>query len=452
MSEPSSLLDSAVYGELFSDAAIKRLLGDAAQIRAMLDVEAALARVQGKLGIIPPDAAARISEAAHTLEVSPDDLADGVVSAGVPVNALIEALREAIGDEAGQYVHWGATTQDVMDTARSLRLREILAALAARVSELCEHLAVRADQHRADVMAARTHGQHAVPTTFGLKCAAWLAPMMRHETRLQELAPRLLVLEFGGAAGTLAALGDKGLNVTEALADELGLAAPLIPWHAQRDAVAEFAGWLSLVNGSLAKMAQDIILLSQSEVGEVRESADLGRGGSSTMPQKRNPVLSEAIVAAARTNAALLGAMHNALVQEQERSTHGLQVEWLCLPQMIELAAGALRNAVQLAQDLDVDAERMRANISRANDLIMAEACVFALARYVSRSEARALVELACERAVGADKPLVEVVRSVTPSKVKDKVDWKQLAEPGNYLGENNRLINAVLTHRENPD
>ncbi len=445
MSEVTSLLDSALYSELFTDASIKRLLSDEARIRAMLSVEAALARVEGKRGIIPPDAAVQISDAADELDVSLDDLVEGVMNTGMPVSALVNALQESLADDAAEFVHWGATTQDIMDTALALQLREVLAAFAARLSELSAHLAVRADQHRADVMAGRTHGQQAVPVTFGLKCATWLTPILRHEARLQELAPRLLVLQFGGSAGTLAALGDKGLEVTAALADELGLAAPVIPWHSQRDAIVEFAGWLSLVNGSLAKMAQDVILLAQSEIAEVRESS-AARGGIAAMPQ--NPVMSEVIIAAARTNASLLSAMHHALVHEQERSTHGWQLEWLCLPQMTELTAGALKNAVSLVQDLEVDVDRMRANIAHANDLIMAEATVLTLANHMPRSEARALVERACEEATNENRPLVNVVRSLMPSNVKGKVDWKALAEPGNYLGENNRMINAVLAQR----
>jgi 3-carboxy-cis,cis-muconate cycloisomerase len=260
------------------------------------------------------------------------------------------------------------------------------------------------------------------------------------------MTPRLLVVQFGGAAGTLAALEDRGLAVAEALAAELNLKAPLMPWHAQRDTFVEFAGWLSLVTGTLGKMAQDIILLAQTELGEVAESAEEGRGGSSTMPQKSNPITSELILAAVRTNAALLSALHQAQIQEQERATHGWQVEWLTLPQMIMLTGGALRHALYLAKHLQVDAVAMRANMARANDVTLAEAAVFALAKEMPRPQADALVKQACARAATDGMPLIAVVRELAGSKVADgAVDWEALAAPENYLGETDKIIDRML-------
>jgi len=295
-------------------------------------------------------------------------------------------------------------------------------------------------------MAGRTHGQQALPVSFGLKVATWLAPLIRHAERLNEISPRLLVVQFGGAAGTLAALGDKGLAVMHGLAEELGLGAPLMPWHAQRDNFAEFAGWLSLVTGTLGKMAQDIILLAQTEVGEVAESGEEGRGGSSTMPQKSNPITSELVLAAARTNATLLSAMHQALIQEHERATHGWQVEWLTLPEMIMLTGGALKHSHYLAEHLQVDEGKMRENITRADDVILAEAAVFALAKAMARAKAEELVKKACGIAVTGGKPLIEVVRNLAASTIADDaVDWRALATPENYLGETQKIIDRVL-------
>jgi 3-carboxy-cis,cis-muconate cycloisomerase len=303
-----------------------------------------------------------------------------------------------------------------------------------------------AEQHRDTVLAGRTHGQQALPITFGLKVASWIAPLVRHVERLGEIAPRLLVVQFGGAAGSLAALHDNGLQVTKELAGELALDVPAMPWHAQRDSFVEFAGWLSLLTGTLGKMAQDIILLAQTEVGEVGESAEAGRGGSSTMPQKSNPITSELIIAAARTNAALLSAMHQAQIQEHERATHGWQVEWLTLPQMILLTGGALKHARYLAQNLQVDAAAMRANIARANDVILAEAAVFALTNVMPRPKAEELVKQACVAAVAENKPLIEAVRGLAQGDIADgAVDWQKLAQPANYLGQADQMIDAVL-------
>jgi 3-carboxy-cis,cis-muconate cycloisomerase len=295
-------------------------------------------------------------------------------------------------------------------------------------------------------MAGRTHGQQALPITFGIKVAAWLAPILRHLQRLDEILPRLLVVQFGGAAGTLAALGDRGVPVMRALAEELGLGVPLMPWHAQRDSLVEFAGWLSLVTGSLGKMAQDIILLAQTEVGEMGESAEHGRGASSTMPQKSNPITSELMVAAARTNAALLSAMHNAQIQEQERATHGWQMEWLTLPQMMLLTSGALKHARYLASHLQADGETMRANIARGNHLILAEATVFALAQAMPKSKAEELVKKACGVAVSEGKSLVGVVQELSAGEVAPgSIDWQALAQPENYLGAANEILDRVL-------
>jgi 3-carboxy-cis,cis-muconate cycloisomerase len=295
-------------------------------------------------------------------------------------------------------------------------------------------------------MAGRTHSQQALPVTFGWKAAAWLAPLVRHTERLDELSGRLLVVQFGGASGTLAALAGQGLAVAKALADELGLAVPLMPWHAQRDTVAEFASWLSLVTGTLGKMAQDIILLAQSEVAELAETAEEGRGGSSTMPQKRNPITSELILAAARMNAALLSAVHNAQIQEHERGTHGWQVEWLSLPQMILVTSGALKHAASAAKNLAVDEQRMRGNIARENDVILAEAAVFALASAMPRTEAEECVKQAITVALAQHRPLIEVVREITAARIPEgSLDWQALGRPENYLGETGKLIDAVM-------
>jgi 3-carboxy-cis,cis-muconate cycloisomerase len=359
---------------------------------------------------------------------------------------LVQELRKQAGPDAAPFVHWGATTQDILDTACVLQLRSAIKLLRARLGEIARHLSAQAERHRATVLAGRTHGQQALPITFGLKVASWLAPLVRDVERLEEIVPRLLVVQFGGAAGTLAALGDKGLRVAKELGKELNLAVPVMPWHAQRDSFVEFAGWLSLVTGSLGKMAQDMILLAQTEVGEAGESAEAGRGGSSTMPQKSNPIMSELILAAARTNASLLSNMHHAQIQEHERATHGWQMEWLTLPQMILLTGGALKHALYLAKNLQVDASAMGANIRRAHDVILAEAAVFALAGAMPRPKAEELVKKACAAAGAEDKPLIDVIEKLSDDSVKkNAVDWKALAEPKNYLGETNNIIGAVL-------
>jgi 3-carboxy-cis,cis-muconate cycloisomerase len=436
-------LDSAIFAPLFSDSEITALFTDDAYVRALVEVEAALARAQAKVGVIPSPAAERITKA-RSDKIDIGALSKGVIRSGFPIIALVEQLRKQAGAEAAPYVHWGATTQDIMDTACVLQIRAAIQMFKRGILELLHHLSELGERHRATVLAGRTHGQQALPITFGLKVAGWMAPIIRHAERIDEISPRLLVVQCGGGAGTLSALADKGLAVTQALAAELGLGVPVMSWHAQRDCVVEFAGWLSLVTGTLGKIAQDIILLAQTEVGEVAESGEQGRGGSSTMPQKSNPITSELILAAARTNASLLSALHQAQIQEHERATHGWQVEWLTVPQMMILTGGALKHAVYLVKNLQVNDIAMRANIARANDVILAEAAVFALARAMPRAKAEELVKTACGIAMAEGKPLIEVAKEMA-ALPQGTIDWEALSNPANYLGETEKIIDGVL-------
>ncbi len=433
-----SPFDSEILGPLFSDGETARLFSDEHCIRVMIDVERALARAEARVGVIPEPAAAAIDQALDGFE--PDLAAVGAATAtsGTPVIGLIAQLKQAVGGDVAQYLHWGATSQDIVDTGLILRLRTFLDLCAARLDAVIQALARSADTHRRTVMVARTRMQPAVPTTFGLVSAGWLLPLVRHRERLAQLRPRLLVLRFGGAAGTLAALGDKGPDVARALADELGLDTPSTPWHTQRDALSECAGWLSLLSGSLGKMAQDITLLGQAEVGELRDARG---GGSSTMPQKSNPVRAETIVALARSNAASLSAMHQAVIQEHARGGAGWTLEWLTLPQMSVATGAALAHALSLLDNLEIDATRMAANLSQDNGSIMAEAIVFALSEHMARDQAADLVKAASATARSQSRPLINVVRE-TAGVV---VDWDRLGNPASYLGATDRLIDQAL-------
>jgi 3-carboxy-cis,cis-muconate cycloisomerase len=427
-----------VLDPLLVDAEVAGLLGDGRLARAMVEVERALARVEGRLGVVDAAAAARIDGALAGFEPDLDDLARGTASAGVPVPALVAQLRRAVGGDAATFVHWGATSQDVVDTALVLRLREVLAVLDARLAGLIEALARLAEAHRDTPTVARTRFQQALPTTFGLKVAGWLAPLPRHRERLGQLGPRLLAVQLGGAAGNLAALGGRGVEVMEALARELGLACPAMPWHSQRDALGELASWLALVSGSLGKMGLDVLLMAQNEVGEVREAEG---GGSSTMPQKSNPVLAEALVALARRNAALVGAMHEAALHAQERDGAAWQLEWATLPAMASTTAAALSHAGRLAGTLVVDAGRMRAVLDGTGGLLLAEAASFALSEHMPRAEAQALVKAACKEALASGRDMVEVVTGWTDA----AVDWAALRREAERPACASTLIDRVL-------
>jgi 3-carboxy-cis,cis-muconate cycloisomerase len=430
-----------VLDSLFADEEIAAIFSERRYVAEMLVVEAALATVEARLGVIPAESAKVIAERIASFRPDLGLIRLRLGDDGVPVIELVRQLREHLGGAAADDVHFGATTQDIMDTALVLQMRGALEAVEKTLGRLIDNLAAMARRHRNSVMPGRTHSQQAVPIPFGLKAAGWLAPLLRHRARLGEIRPRALAVQLGGAAGTLEPLGNRGVAVAEALAAELGLSTPPLPWHTQRDTLAEVAGWLSLVSGSLGKMAQDVILLAQTEIGEVRESAEEGRGGSSTMPQKVNPVTSEQIIAAARTNAALLGAMHQALIQEHERATSGWQMEWWTLPRMFELTASALRKAEFLSAHLDVDDARMRHNVSASNGLMLAEAVSFALSKTMSRKAAKALVTAASRTARAENRHLVDVLRGQTDA----PLDWGALRDEAAHFGSAQAFIDRVL-------
>ena len=430
-----------MLGALFADEELAAVFSEPRYVAEMLAVEAALATVEARLGVIPAESGKAIAERTASFRPDLGLIRSRLADDGVPVIELVRQLRQHIGGAAADDVHFGATTQDIMDTALVLQMRAALAAVEKTLDRAIDNLAAMTRRYREAVMPGRTHSQQAVPIPFGLKVAGWLSPLLRHRARLREIRPRVLVVQLGGAAGTLEPLGERGVEVAEALAAELSLSMPSLPWHTQRDTLAEVAGWLSLVSGSLAKMAQDVILLAQTEVGEVRETAEEGRGGSSTMPQKVNPITSEQIIAAARTNAALLGAMHQALIQEHERATSGWQMEWWTLPQMFELTASTLRKAEFLSAHLAVDEARMRHNVNASNGLMLAETVTFALSRTMSRQAAKALVTAACRTARTENRHLVDVVRGQTDA----PLDWEVLKDEAAHFGSAQAFIDRVL-------
>ncbi|MBM7456628.1 3-carboxy-cis,cis-muconate cycloisomerase [Oceanisphaera litoralis] len=401
-----SPFDSALFRELLSHPDAARWLGDEAQIRAMLNVEAELALAQADCGLIPVDAAEAIARAAAELELPAIKLASGTAAAGVPVPALITALKKALPAEQARWVHFGATSQDIVDTALVLNCRELLGHYEAGLTQVIGRLARLARAHRHTLIAGRTRTQQAVPMSFGFKAANWLAPLLRQQERLQQLKPRLLKVQLAGAVGTLAAMGEQAPRIAERLAERLGL-APGRNWHTQRDSLVELADWLALTTGSLGKLGQDWLWLSQTEVGEISFT---NGGGSSTMPQKCNPVNAEILVVMARHNAGQVGQMHQAMVQEHERSGSAWTQEWLVLPGMLMSTAVALRHAEEALAHLVVNTDRMEDNLAFYNGVIFAEAATFALARQMPRDQAAELVKAACKQAIGGERHLFALI------------------------------------------
>lgn len=411
---PASPADSALYRGLFCDDETAALFTDSAEIRAMLLVEGALARVQGGLGLIPAEAAAFIDRSAREVQIDPAALAAETATNGVPIPALVDAFRKAMqAPDHAQYLHWGATSQDIMETAHALRLRRVIAIWDARLAALAQALGSLARDHADLPMAARTYGQVATPTSFGAVVAGWGHPILRHRTRLAALAPELATVSLGGAAGTLSAMGAEGPAVRAGLAAALDLADPGHSWHAERDRIGAFAGFMAGLAASLGKMGEDLILMAQSGIDEIRIA---GAGGSSTMPQKQNPVGPSVLVALARQGAALAGLIQGAGLHRQQRDGAAWFTEWLTLPQLCVSTGRALALAADLAERTKPDAAAMARNLEGGSGVVYAEACTFALARHMSRPDAQRHVTALCVEAQREGLPLLMLVARDFPA------------------------------------
>ena len=442
---PISELLEPLFGSLEACA----LFTDRARIKGMLDFEAALARAEARTGVIPASAAPTIAKQCRPELFNMTELARGTARAGNPAIPLVKrltALVAADDPEAARYVHWGATSQDAIDTGLVLQLRGFLDIFAADLGRLSAALARLAEAQRTTPLVGRTWLQHALPVTFGLKAAGWLDAIERHRKRISQVRARALVPQFGGAAGTLAALGERGLEVAEALAGELGLANPALPWHAHRDRIVEIATVLGLIVGTLGKIARDLSLLTQTEVAEAFEPGGEGRGGSSTMPHKRNPVSAAVVLAAAMRAPGLVATLLSAMIQEHERGLGGWHAEWETLPQLCCLAAGALRQTMETIDGLALDPDRMRTNLEATHGQILAEAVMMALGSRIGRLEAHDLVERACHQANTSRRHLREVLaEDPAVTKHLSLGDLDRLFEPANYSGQAAVLVERVL-------
>jgi 3-carboxy-cis,cis-muconate cycloisomerase len=434
---------------LFTTDAMRDVFAERHALQCMLDVERALAAAEAQHGVIPATAAAAIARHCDAAAFDVPALRDAARNAGNLAIPLVAALTRAVGTDAPEakgFVHWGATSQDIIDTGLVLQLREALRLIDADLARLAQALREQVVQHRATVMAGRTWLQQASPVTLGLKLAGSLDAIGRHRERLATLRAHVATVQLGGAAGTLASLAKAGTAVEQAMADALGLSVPAIPWHTQRDRVCEVATTLGLITATLGKLARDLSLLAQTEVGEAFEPATPGRGGSSTMPQKRNPVGAAIALAAAVRVPGLVATMLSAAVQEHERGLGNWPAEWDTLPEIAMLAAGALDAMAGAVAGLDVDAARMRVNLELTRGQLMAEAVQMALAPALGRDVAHGLVARACKQALVEDKHLRDVLAGdVQVGTVLDKAALHALFEPAAYLGATDIFIDRVL-------
>ncbi len=444
---------SPLLAPMLSSAAMRAVCDDRSTLQNMLDFEAALARAEAATGVIPKAAVGPIEAACEADSFDRTALAEAATRSGNLAIPLVKMLTANVGEadaEAARYVHWGATSQDVIDSATMLTLRAGIDALDADLSRAIRGFAALARTHRNTVMVARTWLQHALPMPFGLKAAEYASSLARARCRLRRLRREGLALQFGGAAGTLAALGDKGLAVAERLAHELDLPLPEAPWHTHRDRIAEAASCFAILAGSCGKIARDVSLMMQTDVGEAFEPAGEGRGGSSTMPHKRNPVAAASALGCATMAPQLAATIFAAQVQDHERSAGPWHAEWPTLPQLMLVTSGALAAIVDIAEGLDVDAARMRSNLDATHGLIMAEAVTFALAEKIGKSDAHHLIEAASKRAVADKKHLREVLSAdlqVTAHLSPEKI--AALFEPMAYQGASQALIDRLLDSLE---
>lgn len=441
----STLINSRFLGSLFSTPEMKNVFSDTSTLVRYTETEVALALAEGKLGLIPADAAKTIAERAAKISLDMDRLERETHNVGYPILPLVHQLAEGLGD-AGKFLHWGATTQDIMDTALVLQIRAGLDLVEADLRGVAAQLRRLSAEYRETPMAGRTHLQHALPVTFGLKTAIWLGMVERNLERLQQLRPRVLVGQFAGAGGTLASLGTRGLDVQVAMMAELKLGVPETTWHTARDGLAETAQWLGLVTTSLAKMALDVSLMMANEFGEVFEPFVQGRGASSTMPQKRNPISCEVMIGAAKTVRHLAGLALDGAVQDFERATGPWQAEWVALPEAFLHTAGAVSQALFMLRGLEVDTQRMRQNLDSTGGLIVAEAVMMGLAPALGRNEAHDVVYAACRIALEQKRTLADVLKA--NDHVTRLVSFAQIdamCEPTNYLGCAAQMVDKAL-------
>jgi 3-carboxy-cis,cis-muconate cycloisomerase len=443
---PATALDSLIFRDIFGTAAMRRVFSDENRVQRYLDIEAALARAQARLGIIPKEAAEEIVRHCQADAYDFELLKKQTERIGYPVLPVVQQLVKKCRDGLGEWCHWGATTQDITDTATVLQIREALELVEGELQAIAAALAGLAKRYRDTPMAGRSNLQQAVPITFGFKAATLLAGIERHRQRLKELRPRVLVGEFGGAAGTLSSLGTDGLAVQEALMQELGLGQPAIAWHTMRDNFAEAGCFLGLVTGTLGKIATDVKLMMQTEVEEVFEPFAEGRGSSSTMPQKRNPISCNYIIACTAMVRQNVAALLDAMMEDHERSTGPWEIEWIAMPEIFLLAAGALNQARFLLEGLEVDPARMRANLDLTRGMIVSEAVMMGLGPHLGRQRAHDLVYDICRKAIttgGSFLDLLAADPEISPHMSRDAL--AALVDPANYLGLAGAMVDRVL-------
>ncbi len=442
----ASIIDSAIFQGIFSSDAMRHVWSDENRTAKYIDVERALAKVQARLGLIPQEAADEIISHCELDQIDMARLRQQTERIGYPILGVVTQINQLCRDKLGEFVHWGATTQDITDTATVLQIREALVLVDDELAAIANALAKLCKEHRLTPVIGRSNLQQAIPVTFGYKMAGLLSAVLRHRERITQLRQRVLVGEFAGAAGTLASLENGAMATQAGLCAELGLQQPVIAWHTIRDNIAEVGAVLGLIGGTLGKLSTDVKLMMQTEVGEVYEPYAHGRGSSSTMPQKRNPIAScyiHAAISVVRQHAA---ALMDAMVADHERSTGPWQIEWIVLPEAFCLMAGALKQSRAVLEGLEVDAAAMRRNIDMTQGLVMSEAVMMGLGPFIGREYAHDLVYDICRDALKQQRPLIDLLcEHPQINRHVDRAALEKMCDPVNYLGQSGLMVDRVL-------
>jgi 3-carboxy-cis,cis-muconate cycloisomerase len=439
----ASVIESSLFKDIFGTDEMRKIWDDLNTVQKWLDVEAALARAQAKLGIIPEAYANEISKKARVELIDMDELKRGIDKTTHPLMPLVRVFRTVCAGDAGEFIHWGATTQDIMDTGLVLQIKESLELVEPCLSAVNKTLKHMASEHKDTVMAGRTHGQHALPITFGYKVAVWQKEITRHLTRLEQVKKRVLIGQFAGAVGTLASMGSGGLEVQELMFRELGLEVPDIAWHASRDSLAELVCVLGMISATLGKIANEVVTLQKTEYGELEEPFEMGMVGSSTMPHKRNPMTSESVVAISKMVRYNVPLAIEAMVGEFERDMRTWQTEWKFVGESFILLSGAIRSINRVLQRLYINVGQMRSNVYMTKGLILSEAIMLKLGEKIGRQKAHDLVYKICMKAYEEDMPLQDalmqepsILGELTPQEIEAIMDPVSYTGLSSYFAE----------------
>lgn len=446
---PSSIIDSNYYRDMFGTAEMRAIFSDEQRVQAWLDTEVALAKAEEKVGVIPAGTAKKIAEIALLEKLNLKDMKEEFDRVGFPILPFVHQLTKSCDAETARWVHYGATTQDILDTGTVLQIRDALDLIEKDLNGIIKALQKVAKDHRNTVMAGRTFQQQAAPITFGYKVAVWLDEVLRHKERFQEVKKRVLVGQCAGAVGTFATLGDKGLAVQTEMMKELGLESPDITWHTARDRWAELVFWISLVASTLGKIANEVAILMRSEIGEVSEPFEVGRGASTTLPQKRNPISCEPIIAIAHRLRETVSSQLVAMIQEHERAVGPMHLEWIVIPEAFVLFSGSLSHSRFILENIVVAKDQMRKNLDIGGGLLMSEAVMMGLAPKIGKKKAHDLVYGAAGRAMDSGKTLREVLvfdPEILEHLSENEID--SLIDPANYTGSAGQMIDKVLSKK----